>query len=176
MLAELCFVVQLAVGLVFLLSSASKLIAPGGFVQGVSAYDIVPRPLLKPVSYSIIVLEGLLAAAHIFGWFLTIAIPIGIVLFGIFTTAVVIALRRGQELPCFCFGQGTELISGRTLARLVLLILCELFLITVGRPMYSLKVTWAELGLALCWATFVLLGGMWCLSIADLIRLLRPTR
>lgn len=176
MSAELRFVVQLALGIVFLVSTASKAFDPRGFARGVADYEMLPPWLVSPASCLIIVLEGWSAVAHITGWLLMIAMPIGVALFVSFAAAVSSNLRRGRAVACHCFGSHGEAISSHTLGRLILLIGCETYLLTRHRPVYLQEVALQEIGLALFWATFSLLVALWLVSCVDVGRLLRSMR
>lgn len=180
MLAEIRLVVQLALGLVFMLSATGKLRDPKGFAHGVTDYQILPASLAYPVSILIIGLEGWLAIAHLTGWLLATAVPLACVTLASFALAVGVNLGRGRSLPCYCFGdRGGETISGRTLARLFSLFLCEALLLTAPhllttRPLVYQQLAAGELGLAFLWAMLLLVAGSWFLSLPDLIDMLRP--
>ena len=175
MLAELRFVTQLAVGVVFLTSAAVKVGDPRGFARGVSDYQVVWPFLATPLSFVVISLESWLAVVHLAGWALTIAVPIGIAMLAGFATGVGVNLARGRALPCYCFGRGSEFISGRSLVRLLLLISGEALLLTTNRIQYPRQFTrLPELALALFWAIVLLMTGSWLLSFGDLVALLRP--
>ncbi len=184
MFVEIRLVVQLALGLVFLLSTASKIFDPKGFLHGVADYEILPRSLAYLVALLVIPLEGWLAVAHLTGWLLTVAVPIGLGTLTIFAAAVGVNLRRGRALPCYCFGAfDGETISVRTLARLFLLSLCEVLLFaehrssTTGRLLYSPQVfDFQKFGFLLLLAVFLLVAGSWILSFPDLVILLRPRK
>ncbi len=184
MFAEMGLVVQLALGIVFLLSAAGKLRDPAGFARGVADYQIVAASVAHPVGLLIIALEGWLAIAHLTGWLLAAAVPLGFGMLTTFAVAVGMNLGRGRVLPCYCFGgRGEETISARTLARLLLLLLCEALLLadsslfTTSQLVYHSRiVSFSELALALFWATFLLAVGSWVFSLPDLVDLLRPCR
>jgi len=89
-------------------------------------------------------------------------------------------LRRGKVLPCYCFGRspsGGEMISGRTLARLLLLIAGEIVLegsvLAKRQPIYAWQAGGLlGLSLAIFWACFALLGASSLLSLTDVLGLL----
>jgi hypothetical protein len=90
-------------------------------------------------------------------------------------------LKRGHVLPCYCFGgRRGETISLQTLARLCLLLVGEgLLFFAPGLRATDTLVLWQtksvpDLGLALFWVGVLLLGGMWLLSLADFVDVLRP--
>jgi hypothetical protein len=184
MIDETRLVVQLAIGLIFLLSAPGKLLNPSGFARGVMEYQVLPESLAYGVGLLLIPLEVFLAVSHLTGWLLAFAVPIGLAMLASFATAVAVNLRRGRVLPCYCFGgYGGETIAGGTLARLLLLFAGELLLLAdpslfmTGQLVYPDRITsFSELGLTLFWAMFLLVVGFWFLSVTDVIKLSRPCR
>jgi len=184
MSGEVGIAVQLALGIVFLHSAASKLRDPKGFAQGVADYKIVPASMAGAVGLLVIGVESWLAIAHLTGWLLAVAVPVGFGTLLSFALAVGVNLRRGRALPCYCFGsRGGESISNQTLTRLVMLLLCESLLLPDSGlfaasqlPLSSRMASFPELALAAFWATLFLVIGSWALSLNDLVDLLRPCK
>jgi hypothetical protein len=180
----MALVVQLAVGLVFLLSVTGKLMNPFGFARGVVEYRIFPDRISYLFGLLLIPTEILLAVTHLTGWLLSFGALLGVVALACFTTGVAINLIRGRLLPCHCFGNSKEdVISGRTLARLALLMVGEMLLLAdfafsrANNPVNLNVVNNAsEFGLAFLSAIFLLIFGSWLLNAADMIELLRPWR
>ena len=170
---------QFAIGLVFLFSAASKVLAPSEFLRGVKNYRILPQSLAFGAGLLLIPLEIFLAVSHLSGWWLAFGAQLGLGMLASFAIAVTVNLKRGRVLPCYCFGGSEgEQISRRTLARLALLFLGELFLLAglswVERPTNPLQLeTYIDLGLILLWSVFLLLAALWLLSSTDLIALFR---
>jgi hypothetical protein len=181
---EARLVVQLALGLVFLLSASGKLLNPAGFARGVAEYKVLPATLAYIAGLLLIPLEIYLAASHLTGWTLAVAVPAGLVTLASFAAAVAVNLKQGRALPCYCFGgQGGEIISGRTLVRLFFLLSGELLLLADPDLFSASKLVYpgraasiSEFGAALFWAMFLLVAGLWLLSLTDLIELFRPSR
>ena len=135
MLSETQLAIQLALGMVFLLSAASKLRNPMEFSRGVREYRVVPVAFVGPASILLIALEISLAIGHLTGFLLVVVIPLGFAALCCFAAAVSINLRRGRALPCYCFGsRNGETISTHTLVRILFLGLGELFLL--GTPVF----------------------------------------
>jgi Methylamine utilisation protein MauE len=183
MTAQARLVVELAVGAVFLLAFASKLPHPWRFALGAADYEVLPRPLALAFGVLLIPMEGFVAASHLSGWRLGWGALLGLALLAAFAVAVAVNLRRGRGLPCHCLdGRGDETLSARSLARLVLLLAGELFLVCdpelLARPDRLVHpeqaATLPDLGLAALWATGVLLAASWLLR-ADEIAALRRT-
>lgn len=181
MIDEIRLVVQLAIGMVFLLSTPGKLIDPVGFARGVVEYRIGPKSLAFAGGMVVIVTEIFLAVAHLTGSFLRFAAPLGAVMLFIFSIAVAVNLKRGRALRCYCFGGADgELISGRTLTRLLLLLGGEMFLIIGANLFTTNRIVhldgiggFAHLSVALFWAAFLLVAGGWLLSLGDAVEILR---
>jgi hypothetical protein len=181
MIDEMRLVVQLAIGMVFLLSTPGKLIDPVGFARGVVEYQIGPKSLAFSGAMAVIVTEIFLAIAHLTGSFLRFAAPVGVVMLLIFSIAVAVNLKRGHALRCYCFGESdVELISGRTLVRLLLLLGGEILLITDSNLLTTNRIihfdgigSFAHLSLALFWAAFLLVAGGWLLSSGDTLEIFR---
>lgn len=177
---EAWWVIQLALGAVFLLSATGKLRSPIAFARGVVDYEILPPRLAFIFGFLVIPLESFLAFSHLTGWLLVAAVPIGLAILLSFAMAVGLNLARGRGLPCYCFGgQSREMLSGRSLARLVMMISGEFVLLV--RPgffsgslsRYTAVVTERDLILGPTWMLFVMMSAMWALSLPDLIDLLR---
>lgn len=127
-MSEARLVAQLALGVVFLASTVGKLRRPASFIRGVADYDLLPRPIALALGALLIPVEGFVALTHLGGFALATATPLAIGLLVIFAVAVTVSLRRERELPCFCFSSdGSELISGRTVARVLGLLAGALF-------------------------------------------------
>jgi len=182
MLDETRLVLQLAIGLVFLLSACGKLLNPHGFARGVMDYQVLPNSLAYGVGLVLIPVEVLLAVSHLSGWLLAFAVPLALAILASFAAAVAVNLRRRRVLPCYCFGDhGGETISRRSLIRLLLLVAGELLLLAnptlfaTSQLVYPHRLAgFSDLGLVLFWAIFLLVAGLWFLSIADVMEVLRP--
>jgi hypothetical protein len=174
-------VVQLALGLVFLLSTAGKLRHPAAFVRGVAEFEILPASLAYAFGVLLIPAEAFLAAAHLAGWGMAVAVPLGTAVLLAFLVAVAVNLRRNRDLLCHCFDSlGGERVSVRSAAQLLLLLSGELFLLAsaAGRGGGSIlrERSLEELALAGFWAAFCLLGGLWLLRADEVWALFRPYR
>lgn len=179
MFSEMLLGIQIVLAAMFSLSVAGKVLDPSGFIEGVAEYKILPSRLTYSLGVVLIFVELFLAVSHLTGWLLGLAAPIALVTLSSFAVAISVNLRRGRVLPCYCFGRyGSEMISGETLARVIMLICAEL--LVALKPMliheglvYKQQVT---VGVTLVLATALLLTGMWVLSVPDLIRVLRSGR
>lgn len=172
---------QLALGVVFLLAAAPKLRAPGEFVQAVRGYELLPAAMARPVAYALIGVEAALAVALITGRAVGVALPVAIASVLVFMVGVGVNLRRGRRVRCGCFGGAGEVLSGRTMARLAILLVGATVLLvlhaagsdsvwTVGLLVASGGAHLA--GLAACW----LVLGLWLLQLPELASLVRGSR
>jgi hypothetical protein len=95
---------------------------------------------------------------------------------------VVLNLRRGRRIRCGCFAKASEVISSRTVARLLELMglsLGVLVAIKLGLPHESLATLASAgalplIGVALA-ATFILLSAVWLLHAREVVALTRAT-
>lgn len=131
-------ILQSGVGVVFLVSGASKALHPLQFAQGLQHYGISRTEIAVPLAISFVLLELFLAVSHITGLWMRLAAPLG---WGTLLTTgivVVVALRRGSTAPCLCFGNSTETVSSRTLLRVVVVLLAE----SVVAGLQSMRSDW----------------------------------
>jgi hypothetical protein len=177
---------QFSLGIVFLLSALPKLRRPFAFAQSVVEYQILPAQVAYVFALALIPLEAFLVIAFLTGWSTDIALPLATVMLLAFLVAVGINLRRGRRVPCGCFGNTSELISLRTLARLLLLLAIVLLLIafrsTGGTSLPDLGAMTADVTMLVYLlqtaflAAFLTLIAAWILSLPELIPLVRDLR
>jgi hypothetical protein len=180
---EVLHIARLMVGTVFLFSAAGKLRDPRSFARGIEDYEILPTRVVTGASLIIIAVEGWLAVSHLMVWWLRLAVPVGVGMFASFTVAVAVNLLRGRALPCYCFDTtGGESISVRTLARLLLLLSTELFLLANASLFTRNQIVDEQIhplidpGLAWFWAMFLLVAFSWLFTLPELAELLRPSK
>lgn len=184
MQSRMTLVVQLAVGLVFLLSVKGKLLNPHGFARGVMGYQVLPDRVSYLGGLLLIPTEFFIAATHLTGWSLSFGVLLGVVTLACFTAGVAVNLKRGRLLPCHCFGDSKrDVISGRTLARLVLLTAGESLLLAdvafsrTNNPVsLDLVRDVSEFSSAFLSALFLLVFGNWLIYASDVAKLLQPWR
>jgi Methylamine utilisation protein MauE len=125
---ESTIVLQLAIGIVFVLSSAPKIRRPIEFARAMTGYGVIPSAWSLPVAIAIVSCEACIALAHLSGVLLQPAIVLCIALLLVLLLTVLRVLRRGTAVRCACFGSAAEVVSGRTLARVLLLLGAEMLL------------------------------------------------
>jgi hypothetical protein len=166
------------------LSAAPKLRRPAAFCVTVARYELVPGRLARPVALAVIAIEAFLAVCLLSGALLTVAVPLAIVTVLGFGAASAINLRRGRDIECGCFGNPSERVSVRSLARLGLVLAAAVALAALAGSEAADPITAARLadegadGLAYLIniagvAAFLLLGGMWLLHGGELNAVVR---
>jgi hypothetical protein len=115
------YALQLALGGVFLLALVPKLRRPAEFRATVGGYGVLPASAVAVAAGGLTAVEAFLAFAFLTGWLVIAAIPLGAATLGVFASVTYVNLRRGRDVPCGCFGNSGERISGRSLVRLGLL-------------------------------------------------------
>jgi len=182
MLDRLRLIVQLALGIVFLLSASSKVLHPSTFARGVREYKVLPDSIALIIGLLLIPIEIVLGISHLAGLLLSYAAPLALAILISFAVAVTVNLKRGRVMPCYCFGsQDGEQLSRRTLARLGLFIAGELFVLADPALFAGDRFTYPErlgdfalLITVLICSVFVLSAGQWILSLPDVVDLFRP--
>ncbi len=185
-LVHLAFAAQLSLGIVFFLSALSKLRQPAAFARSVVEYQILPGEVAYLFGLILIPSEAFLAIALLTGFAPNVTLLLTIGMLVVFLVAVGINLRRGRQVSCGCFGNATEKISPRTLARLLLLLCVTLLLLAYqnmgNAPSLTLTSLTADSS-ALVYllyttflALFLLLMGAWVLSLPEVAALIRHKR
>ncbi|GAA2884676.1 methylamine utilization protein MauE [Streptosporangium fragile] len=111
------------VGIVFLVSAATKIrpLASGEFAASVRRLTGLRGARARPVALGVVLLEGAVPVLLVVRG---LAVP-GFVLAGAllaaFSTAILVALRRGVRAPCRCFGAAEIPLGPRHLVRNALL-------------------------------------------------------
>jgi len=121
---HVAYALQLALCGVFVASVALKLRRPGAFARNVADYGLLPRSraVVVAAAATIVAVEALLALAFFVGAILEVAVAVAAFMLLAFGAGIQINLRRGRTIPCGCFGNDAELISGHSLVRIALLL------------------------------------------------------
>lgn len=169
---ESTFILQLAIGIVFLLSGAPKVRRPADFANAMTAYAILPPAWSAPVAIGVVICEIFIALAHLSGAWLRPAIAVSVALLLLIVVAVSLVLRRGTAVRCACFGSPTEVVSGRTLARVLLLLGAEVLLwFSAQAPVSLAEVPLEQLAGAAMAAVLSLTTLAWVLAAGDFVAL-----
>jgi Methylamine utilisation protein MauE len=177
---DFAYAVQLTVGFVFFLAAVSKVRHSSTFKRTLALYGLLPDAATGPAAWLIIVLEPLLAAAFFTGMLLRLAAPAAVVVLGTFSVGVGLSIRRGNRVPCGCFGGESELVSISSLFRLAALI-AGVTLIMVTYPSGVSVVTLYKHGVSALGYVLEVAGvgvvltliGVWLLNSAELRFMLR---
>lgn len=180
LIQHLAYVLQLSLGVVFLLAAIPKLLRPRGFAFTVAGYRLLPRVAALALAPVVIAIESFVALSLLTGRLTAIALPLAMASLVTFSVAVAINLGRGRRGPCGCFGNQGEQISSRSLARLSVLMIAVGLLIASSVPPLTVSAI-AQLGLSAlplvvqlgAAGAFAILAGIWLLSIPELAFILR---
>ncbi len=118
---EIELALRVCLGGVFLLAGVSKLRSPRAFANSVASYDLLPSRVAKVFAIFLIPAELVAGLALTTGWLGHISEALALVVLVLFAIAVSTNLRRHRVIPCGCFGNEEEVISNRTMVRLLLL-------------------------------------------------------
>jgi hypothetical protein len=113
---------QVALGLVFGLASATKVRDPNAFVRAVEGYRLLPPAFAKPIAWIVMAGEAIVGLSLVLGVRADILLVLAIGLLTAFTCAAASVLIRGQRVTCGCFGGSRELVSARSVVRLIAMI------------------------------------------------------
>lgn len=97
-------IMRVAVGGLFIWAGASKIGHADVFAAQISAFGLVPRPLIGPMALLLPVFEVLLGGYLLLGLYTRIAAALAGIQLVIFATAIGSAVARGLSLSCGCFG------------------------------------------------------------------------
>jgi hypothetical protein len=184
LLTELTGSGQLSIGLVFALSSVTKLRRPRAFARNVHEYRVLPEWASRAIAVPIIAVELAIALALLTGVLAAAALVASLVVLTIFLAAVGFNLRRGRRVACGCFGSSAERISRRSAARLLILLAVTATLLLLWRGGYADEAGLTTLGTAslddllsvwLVSAALLVLGS-WALRLPDIVAMVRIGR
>lgn len=145
MIEALIAIAQLVLVTVFAVAGISKLFDPDGFKNGLAGFG-VPFGLHRPVAASLPWIELAVAVFLLLPaavWWAGLA---ALLCLSAFTTLIGLHLARGQRPACNCFGQASpQPISGKSLLRNGVLILCSLLIVSFGpNHEFSGPVAWPQ--------------------------------
>ena len=172
-------ILQIAIGLVFLVAGLVKLKHLSSFVAGIDEFRVLPSTIAAPFGWLIVVCEIAIGSSHITGYLTHAFLPIALSVLCAFLFGTVTIFSRGQKVNCMCFGvdEGT-LVSGITLVRICLLIIAESLLFEAVlmqryEPVLIFALTWSEYIGNVVAAIVGLLVATWLLRIPDIRKLMR---
>lgn len=151
---------SILLGLLLLLSSITKIIAPQSFLGVAEQFGLLPRGLLLPMASGVVGLELALSVLFLTGLFRRVAAWIALMLLMVFVVLMAEAIRQGYE-HCGCFGEAIQLSPKIEIWIDVLLIALTVLVIWRGRerkfgaPAFRHALPWATL----CLGAFLFLAG-----------------
>lgn len=116
-------IARLAVGGILLAAGVAKLASPATWRQvWLAAYRLLPRPLVAPAALLLPTVEIGCGVALLTGAFGTRSLLAAAALLAVLTLAVATALLRHLDIACGCAGRLDARVSGRAVARNLVLI------------------------------------------------------
>lgn len=116
-------ILQLSVGITFMVSFLSKAGDPGALRLNIARYRILPASVTGLAAYALLFGESIVAFCLVTGIAVPVGLALGASLLLAFLFGVLKNLHVDQPPPCGCFGSREETISGVTVARILLLLL-----------------------------------------------------
>jgi uncharacterized membrane protein YphA (DoxX/SURF4 family) len=104
-------ILRVAVGLLFVGAGALKIGHADVFAAQITAFGLVPHPLVAPLALLLPFLEILLGGYLVLGLYTRVAAIIAVVQLAIFAGAIGSAVVRGLSLSCGCFGPSDTTIT-----------------------------------------------------------------
>ena len=177
---ELGLVLQFVVGLAFLSSATSKMLAPALFFDGLRDYRLLPAGTVRYAGMIVIGTEALIAVACLTGWQLRLFGHVALGLSAVFLIVTSVTLARGLHVKCLCFGASdTEPMSARPLVRISLLAGVLLLLLWQSPEQeFWLGATYTagQLLLALACAVSIQILTSWALAMPKIVQLIKGCR
>lgn len=122
-------------GVVYILAGISKLASPGDFLQTIRRLKFIPQWSEKFIARILPRVEVSLGVLLLIGALERYVAVFSIFLLLVFGFVALVAVMRGVEVPCSCFGQfSSETLSVRTIARNGMLAVLTLPLILRQTP------------------------------------------
>jgi uncharacterized membrane protein YphA (DoxX/SURF4 family) len=112
----LLLALRIGLGTLFLYAAATKLPDMAAFAESVANYRLLPASMVSAAAVVVIGVELTAAALLIIGLWVRAAAVVVTVLLGVYVVALVLALARGIDLECGCFG-GSGPATWLTVAR-----------------------------------------------------------
>lgn len=98
------WITKVFIGLIFVLSGIEKIADPAGFSDAIANYKLIPNFVINFFAISIPWIELVSGILLIFNQYIKENAFIYISLMSIFTIMVLIAVLRGLDIDCGCFG------------------------------------------------------------------------
>lgn len=133
---------RLILGVIFLFSAIGKIANPAEFAESILNYRLLPDILLNITAMTLPWIELICGAFLIFGFCVKESSAILLLLLIVFTTSVFIAVLRGLDIECGCFGTlMAESVGFRKISENLVFILFSIALSLYGGGKFSLNST-----------------------------------
>jgi hypothetical protein len=174
---ELFATLHVVVGIVFSWAGFSKLREPGNFWRSLGDYQLLPLWSHLPAAVFVIGMEVFIGTSLLFGMFTPAIYWLAMLTLALLASVVMATLVKGKKVKCLCFGGGaTEMISTRTLIRIVAIIGAVCILVAgdkwLGHSWSLMDSTWTELISVISTSLLVLALSAWALMIPEVLKLL----
>lgn len=128
---------------VFLWAAVPKITDPASFAQDVDNYRLLPDAWVGVVAATLPVVELVLAASLLVGWYARGAALVSAALLAVFVLGMGQAMARGIDLNCGCFGTTLEARVGwdSVLRNVGLILLCT-WVVWVPWSRLSVDASW----------------------------------
>ncbi len=124
-----------ATGALFIFSGVSKLLARHTFLAALHTLPFVPTWSVAPLVRVLPWVEVALGSAVVMGLLAPYAAGAVLALLVVFSLVAVVAVARGLDVPCSCFGEASQTpLSLRTVGRNVILALLLFPLLLINYP------------------------------------------
>jgi len=129
-------IVRLGLGCLFLWSSSLKLLQPYDFLSNVYSYELVGPKLGMLTAIILPWLELFVGLCLIGGIFVSGALVVTIGMAALFTFTLSLAVYKGLEITCGCFGDNSEVVNFTTVLRAIglMLLSAAVYAVSVFRP------------------------------------------
>jgi uncharacterized membrane protein YphA (DoxX/SURF4 family) len=163
---------RVAIGLVFLLSSGSKVRNVSQFQQTITRFRLLPERLSPVISLVGIVAEMTVVLLLVVGGrLLLIGFLLATILLLIFCAALASVLARSIQTSCNCFGTSEKPVTKADIYRNITFILCSLIgFVLITQVMRSEQI---EPGMWLLSGVMAAIAVMTTLSLDDIMQLFR---
>jgi membrane protease YdiL (CAAX protease family) len=177
--SNLAYSLQLALAAVFAFAALSKLRTPGRIAQSIQEYKILPERAASLAAVLLFLCELAIAALLFSGYGVQIGLTLAVLTILAFFVGVLVNLHRGRRIPCGCFGSTDETLSGRTVARLVVLLTVGVLCLTgqllavISRPTVGAVIggsdpTFRETVESILIAAFAIVAAQWLFLAREL--------
>lgn len=103
--------IRLILGGVFIYAGANKIITPVSFADSIASFELLPNSFINLFAIALPLFEIFVGLFIIIGWRLRAASLALVLLCAVFSVALSLALVRGLEVDCGCFGASTPSVG-----------------------------------------------------------------